>query len=134
MMLLGINLAPVAVAAIASMAVGMTWFSKSCFGPAFIKESNLSASDMPKSMGRIFAIAFVNALVTAYVLALFIALLGVSGWQGGAQVAGWVWFGFVATGAVSAVLWARKSMKWFWIHAGRDLVMYVLMGAIIAAW
>lgn len=126
MMLLGINLAPVVVAAIAAMIIGMAWFSKGCCGKIM--------GDKPKPKGGTLVAAFVNSLVSAFVLALFIAELQAVGWQAGAWIGAWVWLGFIATSTMGGVLWDGKSMKWFWTLAIEELIAFAAMGAIIASW
>jgi len=52
----------------------------------------------------------------------------------GLLVAFHVWLGFVATVQLTGALFSKQSMKLFAINTGYQLVCYLAMGAILAAW
>jgi hypothetical protein len=74
---------------------------------------------------------FVLDLVIAYVLAIFIEVSQATEIIEGIMVAIWIGIGFVATTHFSAVLWGRKTLKSFFIHACFMLVGLTAMGATI---
>jgi len=130
-----INFVAVVGAAIASMAVGSTWFSQSLFGKAWLREAGISGGEIDKAkakgMGKTYAAAFVGALITAYVLAYFVGHPGMA--SAGATIGFWAWLGFLAPVDYGAVLWQGKSVRYFWIITLHNLVSLLVMGAIIGA-
>lgn len=138
MMLGTVSVMGVIVAAVAAMIVGMAWYSKAICGGAWMRASCMTdaAKEQAAKAGMTGTMVwgFASQLVRAYVLAYFIALLGVSGWQEGATIGAWLWLGFAATGIFSCVLWERKPANYFWINAGHELVSLAVMGAILASW
>ena len=137
-MAVSVNYLAVLVAAVASMALGFAWYSQALFGKAWMKAMKISKKDMAKTKKKGCAgqmtIAFIAALVMAYVLSYFIGYAGASTIAAGAQVGFWVWLGFIATVQIGIVLWDKKPMKLFIINTGHYLVNLVVMGAILAVW
>jgi hypothetical protein len=132
-----VNYLAVLVAAVVSIVIGTLWFSPNLFGKAWMKETGKSESDMQagkKMMGKMYTIATVAALVTAYVLTHFIQYAGASTWQGGAQAGFWVWLGFFATTSTGDVTWNGRSWKYWAVINGHSLLGLLVMGAILASW
>lgn len=127
------------VAALAGYGVGVLWYSPALFGRAWMAASGLTkerlAEQKAKGMGKTYAISLVAALVTAYVLAVFIRVVVVadSAFEG-MQTAFWVWLGFVAPVMLSSVLWEGRPWRFFLINASHQLVALLVMGAILAVW
>ena len=66
-----VNYFAILVAGVASMAVGFFWYSPMLFGKPWMKMMGYTEESMKKAqkeMGKTYAISFVLALVTAYVL------------------------------------------------------------------
>lgn len=131
-------LSGIAIAAAISMIVGMAWYSPRVFGSVWAKSAGMTAEAIEEGkgagMGRIIGFAFVNALVTALVLQIFILAMGADSWQIGAQIGVLVWLGFLLTAGVSRILWERKPLAWLWVTAGHDLISFALMGAFLGSW
>ncbi len=136
-MFANVNWLAIVVAAAASMGLGMWWYSPKAFGKAWIKASGLKKKDLKKlqkkNMGPTFFWATVAALVTAFVLEKFAMMLNATTIGTGAYIGFWAWLGFVATTQLSGVLWAGQKLKLYKINALHYLVVYVIMGAIVAA-
>ena len=140
MELLGINLWPVLVAAVATMVVGFLWYSPLLFARPWMRlmgydpDDKAKVQEMQKSAGPSYGISFVASLVTAFVLAKIIDITTVNSVLYGMKVGFAVWLGFVATVQLTEVLFAKKPAKLYFINTGYQLVCYLAMGAILARW
>lgn len=129
-----INYIAVIVSAVIMMAIGMLWYGpimgKKWMKVMGIKKEDAKKGDMSKSM----IWGAVTALITSYVLASLISMLGAADAMAGATVAFWAWLGFVVTSTASAVIWEGKKKELYWIYASYSLVTYLIIGAILAVW
>src|SRR4051812_13797533 len=91
-----IHFLAVVLAALSSFLVGGLWYSPILFAKAWMKHTGLTEQDLARgSKAAVFGGAFVNALVSSLVLALF---LGPKAGVGFGATAGFlVGFGWVAT-------------------------------------
>jgi hypothetical protein len=130
-----VNYFAVLAAAIAYFVIGAIWYAPCCFGHRWMKRhENEPPVEIEKNVLSYigsYVGEFIISLIIAYVLTLFIQLSQADGVVEGITVALWVWIGFIATTHFSAVLWARKTLKSFFIHAGFMLLGLITMGAII---
>lgn len=126
-----INYLAVLVAAVAAFVIGWVWYGP-LFGKMWAKEKGM----MPDaSMGMWSMVGeFVAQLVTAYVLAHFVAMLVVEDVSMALQLAFWTWLGFYATMLVGPVLWEKGSWTVYAIAASRALVSLAAMAVILALW
>ncbi len=139
-----INLIAVFAAAIVTMVIGGVWY-----GPLFSKPWMRLNGFIPtpesieagkKGMPKMYAIMFVGALITAYVLAgvhvFASAYLNLDPASiGSGLLAGFMsWLGFTAPIAVNYTLTTNRSWKLWFINAGYYLVSFLVMGSIIALW
>jgi len=85
-------------------------------------------------MGKLYFGGFIASLVLAYVLAHVVSIFGAETWQEGAVTGFWMWLGFVATKTLGGVLWEGKKLDLYLLNVAYDLVMFLLMGAILAVW
>lgn len=135
-----LNLLAVLVAAISTMVVGFVWYSPILFARPWLREMGHNPDDkvkikeMQKSAGPAYFGSFIASLITAFVLALFFHWLRVSDLHMGLATAFHVWLGFVATVQFTDALFQKKSMKFFAINTGFQLVCFLIMGAILASW
>jgi hypothetical protein len=135
-----INLLAVFVAALSTMVVGFLWYSPLLFAKAWMREMGYDPNDktrmeeMKKSAGPAYGGSFVASLVSAFTLALILHGLRADDLHFGLMAGFHVWLGFVATVQFTGALFAKQSMKLFAINTGYQLVCYLLMGAILAAW
>lgn len=130
------NIMTILVAAIAGMVVGAVWYSPKLFRGAWMKYSGVNRGDIKKAnekgMRKMYLMAFIGHIVTAYVLSYFIGHPGMA--SIGAAVGLWAWLGFVAPVHLGMVLWEGKPMQYFWINTLHALVTLLVMGMVIAAW
>ncbi|MBI4441387.1 DUF1761 domain-containing protein [Candidatus Woesearchaeota archaeon] len=120
------------MAAVAGMVIGGLWYSPLLFAQRWVKASGLSPTELEKAkqkgMGKTFLMAFVNNIIMAYILSLFVP----PGITEGIRVAFLLWLGFIATTSMGSVLWERKPIEYYLINASHELVAICLMGAILA--
>lgn len=134
-----VNLWAVLVAAIASMLIGMVWYSKFGFGKiwmALAKKSGKEIREMKKGGGasKAYVFSFIGSLVTAFILKYFVDAGGsLTLWEG-AFTGFLAWLGFAATTAISNVLFEGKPFKLYLINSGYTLASFMAMGAILATW
>lgn len=129
------NYVAVFVAAIASMVIGSVWYGP-LFGKKWMASVGMTEKKMEEakkgSIGKTYFITFLGSLVTAYVLAMLVGLMGTGGWVTGAQAGFLAWLGFVAPVSLTNKLFEGKPMDLFAINAGNNLVSLLAMGAILA--
>jgi threonine/homoserine/homoserine lactone efflux protein len=127
-----INYWGVLVAAIVYFIVGCIWYSPLLFGNQWGRhDEKLETKHGYLRQASSYIGELIISLIIAYVLALFIQISQANEIVEGITVALWVWIGFIATTHFSAVLWARKTIEHFFIHASFMLVGLIAMGAVI---
>lgn len=128
-----LNYIAILVAALIYMVVGALWYSPKLFGKTWMKNMGYRKEEI-QGAGVAYAGAFVGALVTAFVLALFIHQTHAYTALKGACVGFWAWLGFIVPTYLGAVLWDRKPWQLFFIHIGCMFVTLILMGALLGFW
>lgn len=138
-----INYLAVLACGISAMVLGFLWYGP-LFGKAWMKEMGMtmpSKEEMKAMQGKItksYVLMFIGALVMAYVLAHSLTFAGAylnDMSVSGALMGGfWNWLGFAAPVLMGAVLWEKKTWRWFSITAGYYLVLLLVMGAILTSW
>lgn len=126
----------VLIAALVYFILGAIWYAPFLFGNRWMKHHENEVIDETQHTHYLRLIGsyiseFIISLILAYVLTLFIQLSQAEEVIEGIVVALWVWIGFIATTHFSAVIWGRKTVKSFFIHAGFMLVGLIAMGAVI---
>ena len=128
-----LNYPSIIVAALIYMAVGALWYSPKLFGKTWLHSMGHHKEEI-QGVGVAYAGAFVGALVTAFVLSLFIHQMhAFTAWKG-ACIGFWAWLGFVVPTHLGSVLWNKKSWQVFFIHIGCMLVTLILVGALLGFW
>lgn len=132
------NLLILIVATIASMVLGMIWYSPSVFGSLWIKLSGWTAKDMRasknKGMGVHYFAAFVGSLVTAFALDMLFNAIGVRSLGAAFAFGVIIWIGFILTTTLSSVLWEGKKFGLYALNNFYTLVNILLVSAIVATW
>jgi len=129
-----INWLAVLAAAFSTFILGGIWYSPLLFGKAWMRENNLTDSDLQKgNMAKIFGLSFIYSLVMSANLAMFLADPKTdTAW--GATAGFLAGFGWVALGLAIIALFERRSWKYMLINGGYMTVAFVLMGTILGAW
>ena len=131
------SLLSILIASVASMVLGFLWYSPALFGNAWMKLKGFtraSLKDAQKKMGPMYALSWVGGLVMAWILSMIISLVGVVDTMGAAQVAFWMWLGFVAPVQMTGVIFGSKEWKLFAIDTSYQLASLIAMGVIISLW
>ncbi|HEY4496986.1 MAG TPA: DUF1761 domain-containing protein [Candidatus Paceibacterota bacterium] len=133
---LDINFVVVILAAIASMALGMIWYSPIGFGKKWMSLVGVSVDAKPKGAMKSYFLSFFAAIIMAYVLSLFIINAPPVSISSAIQIAFWVWIGFVATTNISEYLFSPtpKPMALFVLNAGYHLASLMTMAIVISIW
>lgn len=128
-----VNWAAVVVIAILNIVLGMLWYSPQVLGKAWLEFMHFQESDCKCTVWHMVG-GFISALITAWVLALFIDLAAAVTLQEGLKVGFFAWLGFVATTHFSGVLWAKKPWQAYLIDSGFYLVFFLIAGGILGVW
>ena len=140
MIVTGVNLWAVLVAAVATMVVGFLWYSPFLFARPWMlamgydPDNKAKLDEMRKSAGKSYALSFVASLVAAFVLGKIIDVATVDSALYGMKIGFAVWLGFVTTVQLTAKLFGNQPTKLYLINTGYQLVCYLVMGAILAVW
>ncbi|MEX0621480.1 MAG: DUF1761 domain-containing protein [Candidatus Woykebacteria bacterium] len=133
-----VNWLAVLVAAVVAMAIGFIYYSKVVMGKAWMKEKGYTDESLKaaqKTMGPLYAISFVAALVTAFVLAHIIGLsqdfYGYEPIQTGLISAFWVWLGFIMPVQLTEQIFGEKKWRLFGINTVHQLITVLAMGVVI---
>ena len=135
-----LNWLAILVAAVASMILGLVWYSPLLFAKPWIREMGYDPNDkakmdeVRKHAGPAYAGSFVAALIAAFTLALILHGMRAESLHFGLMGSFHIWLGFVATVQFTGALFARQSMKLLAINTGYQLVCYLMMGAILVLW
>ena len=127
----GIHYLAVFVAAVTAFVASSVYYM--VFGKALMAllPSESVAVDMRKVPAWKKAAEFVRGLVVAFVVAWFVAQLGVVDWKGALRFAAFLWIGFPFMILTGAVLWDNRPWKFAAIHSGDWLMKLVLMAVIL---
>lgn len=129
-----INLFAVLVSAIVAFVIGGLWYSPLLFGNAYMRlrglDPNSTAMTMP--VGEIVG-ELARWLVIAFILARFMALLGVGDLMGALTFGGWMWV-LVYAALAGSVLHEAYPWRVYAIHAGDGLVKIMLITTILVLW
>lgn len=133
-----VNYLAVLLAAVASMALGFAWYSKAILGGPWMKLKGFTSESLKaaqKDMGKYYAVSFVVALITAYVLTHVMALsknfYDYSGLMTGVSSAFWMWLGFIMPVQVTATIFGDKKWTLLAIDTGYQLASVLAMGVVI---
>ena len=139
-----INYLTVLVAAIASMVLGFLWYEL-LFGKQWMalmgftpERIEQAKANNGKGMGKSYFLAFVGALVMAFVLSHTLVFaqsyMNVEGISSGLSSGFWMWLGFVAPITLGSVLWDGKPWKLWMLTNSYYLLTLLVMGTILALW
>ena len=134
MLFVDINLVGIVLGAISNMVIGAIWYSPMVFGKIWMNLAGITQKEIEsgkKQMPKIYSMAFVGALITAYILAIFLDLVGAATIGEGLQIGLLVWLGFVATTTLSTVLFENKKTNLYLLNNGYNLLSILVMSVIL---
>ena len=129
-----VNIWAVILAGVSYLIVGALWYSPLLFGKQWIQLNGFTDEDFKtnKPMWMITLVSFLSASVSAFVISW---ILGAnSSALFGAIIGAGIAFFWITMSKLPNVLFENQPVKLFLIHAGFDLVSYMVMGAIVANW
>ena len=133
------NSLAVLLATFVGFAIGGVWFGPKTFFPIWWKLMGKSPEENPgtESMGQVFGLTALGALVQASVLGLILPLIasanGGMDWFGGLATAALLGVGFSAATSLSHKLFGGFGLKVWILEVGQDIVSLAAMGAVIGA-
>jgi len=129
-----VNIWAVILAAFANFVMGSFWYSPFILGNPWMKEHGFTEADFIKghSMWVILLLTFGLAFIAAFAIAKFIGPQ--SNALTGATMGAVIALCWISTARANLFLFEKHSLKLFLIHAGYDVLRYVVMGSIVGAW
>lgn len=131
---LTINYLAVLVAAIAAVVLNALWYNVILKG----RVDALRAAD-PTIAGRqpappMYAVAIVGQILMAFVIAVVLELISLSGIGAGVIVGAMLWLGFTITSMAQVQIFGYRQPGFVLVDGAIWLINAVVMGAILAAW
>ena len=132
-----VNYLAVLVAAIAVFVLGWLWYSPLLFYKPWMRARGLdpavamAGAKMPA--GKL-VIELVRCFVLAYIVAHFVAAVGVNNLFGAVHFGLFAWIGFPVILLTGSVLWDNVPVKVAAIHAGDWLVKMLVIPIIVSVW
>lgn len=115
---------PILAAALAAVVIGFVWYGP-LFGSHWKKLASVSTD--PRKMVLSTLVAFLGAMLVAYVMSYFGIAWGVGDWLGSIELGFWSWIGFVVPTLLVGVNWEGQPFKLYAINAGYWLVTFIVM-------
>lgn len=134
MLIVSINYLAVAVATLASMALGLVWYAPQLFGKQWMALTGITERQRKQNRGVPMALVLAGSLVTAYVMAHFVAFTNATTVVDGVRTGAWIGVGFVFTATLTESLFAHRPARLLAITGGYQVLNCILLGAILAAW
>ena len=135
----GINYVAVLVAAVAGWLTGAVWYG--VLGKPWMAALGKTEEECKRNQGTPafyvpFVLAFVSAIILAWVLAGMIGHLGPGQviLRNGVISAAFAWFGFVLTTITVNNAFGMRKVMLTVIDSGHWLATMLVMGAIVGAW
>lgn len=129
-----INYVAVLVAALSNMVVGFVWYAPPVFGDLWMKAIGKSKADLKKAQAVATGVMAVGALLFSYILAHFVGYVSANTWAEAAQLALWVWLGFVVPVTAGSTFFGGQSRTAWLIGIGYQLVALFVAATILALW
>ncbi len=132
-----LNHLAVVVAALAVFVLGWLWYSPLLFLKPWMRlrgmdpVAAMAGAKMPA--GKLL-VELARCLVLAYVIACFVAQLGLGSWTGAVRLGLFLWIGFPVILLTGSVLWENVPWKVAAIHAGDWLVKMLVIPIVVTVW
>lgn len=129
-----VNVWAVLLAGISYLILGALWYSPLLFGKEWMRLNKFTDEDLKsnKPMWMITLFTFLSAGVAAYVISMVMGPN--SNAPFGAIIGACIALFWVTMSKLTSVLFENKPVKLFLLHAGFDLIAFMIMGAIVAYW
>lgn len=134
------NYPAVLVAALASFMIGFMWHGP-VFGKTWMSLMKITPAqmekgkkEMEKKMPLYMLLAFVQQLVTSFVIAVLCTLTGVIDVASAVILAVLLWLGMIATTLLSGVLWEGRSVPLYLFNLAYNFVNILVITLIVGLW
>ncbi len=136
---IAINIPITILAAAASFALGMLWWSPVLFGRQWIAAMKAAGKDPEQlkkdtHMGASFGLSALGWLVASCMLAVMLQTVGAMGVVESLKLAGLLWLGFTIAFDVNSLAFEKRPLAIFLINNGYYLVGLLIMAAIMGVW
>ncbi|MDE2878568.1 MAG: DUF1761 domain-containing protein [Gemmatimonadota bacterium] len=130
-----VNWLAVLVAGVVPMVVGFLWYGP-IFGKQWLSLMETTAEEIQKDFNPVktHGASFVLSLVTAYVLAQLLAVMGGSGAMIGVHVGLLVTIGFVLNVGYQGVAYENRKPGIFFLSLGFNAVALIGQAVVLAVW
>jgi hypothetical protein len=131
-----VSIVSVVAAAAVNMVIGFAWYSPYLLGKPWMKLmgfSEKSMKDMQKSMGPLYALSFLGAIIQAAVITVIIKLTLANTLGDALLISGAVWLGFVAVTQLTDAIFSGKkfSPHLLAINTSYQLVSILAMTVVV---
>jgi len=129
----GINLLVVLIAGVASLGLGILWYSRFLFGRKRAESFQIGDTGMDSGMGWGYKlpVMLTAEFAIAYVLAFLIALTGSYSLSALFELIFWIWLGFAAAALLNCVFRERQTWPTYFISISYRLISWMMAGLII---
>jgi len=111
-------------AGILSFIIGMLWYGP-LFGSIWLKAMGITQKDIEKaqcqSMTKYFLATVFNEVWKSWVVAVFLAYLGISETYDVIKFVLLIWSGFIATNSLNGLLWEGEKLPLYLVNVGNRL-------------
>ena len=129
-----INFWAVLLAAFTKVALGSFWYSPLILGHQWMAENKLTETDFIKGHPIWFMalMSFCFAFLAAVGISFFITPASTT--LSGAGLGVLISVIWISTSKANTILYEKETLRHYLIHAGYDILGYIIMGAILGAW
>ncbi len=130
-----INFVAVLVSAALIFGLGGLWYSPVLFAKPWMSVIGKTKEELKKDAKPAnYVTAFLQGLITAYILAIFISWAHADTVTSGIWIGFMCWFGFAGPPALVQNIFGSRSPKLWIIDSGHTLVSFLVSGIILAVW
>ena len=129
-----VNIWGVILAGFSYLIIGALWYSPLLFGKQWIKLNGFTDEDFKsnKPMWMITGLSFLSGVLASFVISMIMGPN--SNAPFGAIVGACIAIFWITTSKLTSVLFENQPVNLFLLHAGFDIVSFMVMGAIVGYW
>ncbi|MFA6908439.1 MAG: DUF1761 domain-containing protein [Patescibacteria group bacterium] len=128
-----VNWLAVLVTGLGYMVIGGLWYGP-LFQKPWMRLANVSEADAKAGAGKAYVMMFIVALVSVFVLAMFVNAIGADTFDEGMLVGLLIWVGFVGTVLLNGVIFEKRPFALYVLNSGYNLVTLLVAGGVLAIW
>jgi len=128
-----VNWLAVLVTGLGYMVIGGLWYGP-LFQKPWMRLANVNEADAKAGAGKAYVMMFIVALVSVFVLAMFVNAIGADTFGEGMLVGLLIWVGFVGTVLLNGVIFEKRPFALYVLNSGYNLVTLLVAGGVLAIW